>query len=96
MERHEFLEASRFKADEGKSIGKHLADVTSVVLSLKFRAQSLKAIREKCLDCWRKNAADIRKCGAVDCPLWPYRMGTNPSATSAIFQPLRNAKGPSA
>jgi hypothetical protein len=38
----------------------------------------LKAIREKCLDCCNANDAEVRKCTAVGCALWPYRMGTNP------------------
>jgi hypothetical protein len=79
MERHQFLEISRFKGDENQSIGKHPADVPPEILSQKFRAQNpLKAIREKCLDCSCGNAAEVRKCVAVDCALWPYRMGMNP------------------
>lgn len=34
-----------------------------------------KAIRLKCLDCCAGQAAEVRKCPAVDCPLWRYRMG---------------------
>ena len=73
------LEISPFLADEGELIGKHPSDVPSDFLSLKFRAQNpLKAIREKCLDCCCGNAAEVRKCVAVDCALWPFRMGMNP------------------
>lgn len=79
MDRHEFLEKSRFQGDEGESIGKHPGDVPLETLSLKFRAQNpLGAIREKCLDCSGGNAAEVRKCVAIYCALWPYRMGTNP------------------
>ena len=79
MMRAELLETSAFKADNGELIGKHPSDVTSQFLSLNFRAQNpQKAIREKCLDCCCGNAAEIRKCVAVDCSLWPFRMGTNP------------------
>ena len=35
-------------------------------------------IREKCLDCCCGVGSEVRKCTAVDCPLWPYRMGSNP------------------
>ena len=33
------------------------------------------AIRAKCLDCsgWQEN--EVRLCGAVNCPLWVFRMG---------------------
>ena len=35
-----------------------------------------KAIRLKCLDCCCGNAAEVRRCHIVDCPLWVYRLGT--------------------
>jgi hypothetical protein len=79
MEWRELLEISPYQADEGELIGKHPSDVPSQILTLKFRAQNpSKAIREKCLDCCCGNAAEVRKCVAIDCPLWPFRMGTNP------------------
>ena len=79
VDANELLEISPFQSDEGELIGKHPADVPSEILSLKFRAQNpLKAIRAKCLDCCCGNAAEVRKCVAVDCALWPFRMGTNP------------------
>lgn len=34
-----------------------------------------KAIRLKCLDCSAGQAVEVRKCPAVDCPLWRFRMG---------------------
>ena len=79
MDRRDFLEISPFQADEGELIGKHPGDMPSEILCLKFRAQNpLKAIREKCLDCCCGNAAEVRKCVSDGCPLWPFRMGTNP------------------
>jgi hypothetical protein len=79
MNRRDFLEKSPYLADEGERIGKHPSELPSNFLSLKFRAQNpLKAIREKCLDCCCGNTAEVRKCVAVDCALWPFRMGTNP------------------
>jgi hypothetical protein len=38
----------------------------------------LKAIRAKCLDCCCYQEAEVRRCTAINCPLWPFRMGTNP------------------
>lgn len=38
----------------------------------------LKVIREKCADCAGGTRGEARRCTAVDCPLWPYRYGTNP------------------
>jgi hypothetical protein len=34
--------------------------------------------RAKCLDCSGGNDAEVRKCTAVGCALWPLRMGLNP------------------
>ena len=79
MGRRDFLEISPHQADEGELIGKHPSEVPSQILSLKFREQNpLNAIREKCLDCCCGNAAEVRKCVATDCALWPFCMGTNP------------------
>ena len=38
----------------------------------------LRAIRAKCLDCCGEKSAEVRRCGMIDCPLWAYRMGSNP------------------
>lgn len=38
----------------------------------------LKVIRAKCLDCCAGQPGEVRSCPAAGCPLWPYRMGTNP------------------
>jgi hypothetical protein len=37
-----------------------------------------KAMRIKCLDCCGDSANEVRLCVAVDCALWPFRMGTDP------------------
>ena len=39
------------------------------------RVGRAKAIRLKCLDCCAGQAAEVRKCPAVDCLLWRFRMG---------------------
>ena len=89
MEGPDFLEVSPYLADEGELIGKHPSDMPSEILCLKFRAQNpLKAIREKCLDCCCANATEVRKCVAVDCALWPYRMGTNPFRKKRELAPV--------
>jgi hypothetical protein len=38
----------------------------------------LKAIRENCVACAGNSQAEVRRCGMVACPFWPYRMGANP------------------
>jgi hypothetical protein len=35
-------------------------------------------IRAHCLDCCGGSSDEVRKCTAVRCPSWPFRVGTNP------------------
>jgi hypothetical protein len=41
-------------------------------------ASLLRVIRAKCIDCSGGSEAEVRKCTAIACALWPYRMATNP------------------
>jgi hypothetical protein len=41
----------------------------------------MKAVRVRCLDCCAGSPDEVRKCQAVLCPSWPFRMGTNPWRT---------------
>jgi hypothetical protein len=34
-------------------------------------------LRRHCLSC-KENAAEVRRCAIINCPMWPYRMGRNP------------------
>ena len=36
------------------------------------------AVRAKCLDCCGGQLGEVRRCMALTCPLWPFRMGTDP------------------
>lgn len=36
------------------------------------------AIRAKCLDCMVGSPAEVRRCAAIECALWSFRMGTDP------------------
>ena len=40
----------------------------------------LKAIRARCMDCCGGSRSEVRKCVALDCASWPFRMGKNPFA----------------
>jgi hypothetical protein len=42
------------------------------------RRTPLEAIRAKCLDCCGGVPKEVRLCMALNCPVWPYRMGTDP------------------
>ncbi len=45
----------------------------------KNRLTPLRAIRKECLDCSGFQPKEVRLCPATDCPLYPYRFGTNPT-----------------
>lgn len=47
-----------------------------------IKQSMLRVIRGKCLDC-AYTPSEVRKCVSTTCPLWPYRMGTNPFRTRA-------------
>src|SRR3712207_2266781 len=42
------------------------------------RRTPVEAIRAKCLDCCCGVPKEVRLCVALNCPSWPYRMGTDP------------------
>jgi len=63
----------------GDLVGRVPAEVPSDLLSLNFRKKNpVKAIREKCFDCCSGAKSEIRKCVSTNCPIWPFRLGTNP------------------
>ena len=49
----------------------------TAILALGHPASPIKAIRAKCIDCCGGFESEARKCTAIDCPLWPLRMGKN-------------------
>lgn len=42
------------------------------------RRPLLRAIRANCIECCGGTEAEVRRCRMVTCPMWPYRMATNP------------------
>ena len=74
------LEASPYAVDGGELIGRDpravsVDEFASVGID---GAAILAVIRAKCFDCCVHQADEVRKCVAVACPNWPFRMGTNP------------------
>jgi len=43
------------------------------------KAQVLRAIRHKCLDCSCYQINEVRECALQGCALWPFRMGMDPN-----------------
>lgn len=73
-----YLETSPNLADAGQKVGRRPASVPRRDLeALGHPTSPIRAIRAKCLDCCVQDASEVRKCRQTDCPLWPYRMGTN-------------------
>ena len=54
-------------------------------------------IRAHCLDCCGGSSDEVRKCTALDCPSWPFRIGTNPwrapLSEAEAFPPLPTTDG---
>ena len=67
-------------ADDGHLIGRDPRRMSiSELTALGHQARPLLAvIRAKCLDCVGYEPSEVRKCTAVDCALWPFRMAHNP------------------
>src|ERR1700730_3789077 len=42
------------------------------------RMSPLEAQRLRCIDCCAGQAKEVALCPAVECPSWPFRMGTDP------------------
>lgn len=38
----------------------------------------MKAIRLRCLDCCYWQPSEVKRCGAENCALWPFRSGRKP------------------
>jgi hypothetical protein len=75
-------------ADDGHLIGRDprrmsVAELTALGHQLR---PMLAVIRAKCLDCVGYEASEVRKCTAVDCVLWPYRMAHNPFREITLAQ----------
>lgn len=73
-----FLEPSPYPADGGEIVGIDPRKIcVSDLRDLGHPESYPKIIRAKCLDCVGDQPSEVRKCVAVDCPLWPLRMGIN-------------------
>ena len=88
------------RQEDGETYGKLPSEVPAADLLAvgHLPGPMLEVIRAKCLDCSCFQHAEVRKCTAVRCALWPYRMGSNPfrrgHATKTSFKPKTNGKKP--
>lgn len=66
----------------------------SELAELGFAAKPiLQVIKERCMDCCgsdlsrpRNTMDEVKKCTAIDCPSWLYRMGKNPFAKKTLTE----------
>jgi hypothetical protein len=77
--REDLLEPSTCYSDGGELVGKIPSQLPPEILS-RYHGEknTVKAIRARCLDCCCDQPSEVRKCVSVECPNWPFRMGTNP------------------
>lgn len=76
---NQLLEPSCYEADDGNLIGRDPRKIAAEDWPHDLPLLvGLKAIRAKCLDCAADNTAEVRKCTATTCPLWPLRTGAVP------------------
>jgi hypothetical protein len=61
-------------------VGRDPREMTRAELELLGHGKKplLRAIRARCLDCCADQPNEVRLCTQVHCPLWPYRMATDP------------------
>jgi hypothetical protein len=91
VERHEQLIIFN---PSGEIEGKHPLDVDHAVMPEVHQPMPiLRVIREKCLDCCAGSESEVRKCGAIKCALWPYRMASNPFRRREMTDDQREAAG---
>jgi hypothetical protein len=69
-----------YDAAEGCLIGRDPRTMSSAELEALGRPRVSRgdAIRANCIDCAGGNTAEVRRCAMLRCPLWPFRMGTDP------------------
>jgi hypothetical protein len=68
------------EGDDGERIGRDPRRMTHAELrALGHEPMSpLAALRARCLDCAGGSSSEVRKCTAVECPAWPFRMSASP------------------
>ena len=55
------------------------------------KAEMLRVVRRKCMDCTCDQMKEVELCPMKDCPLWPFRMGKDPYKTKREMSPAQRA-----
>ena len=78
VNRQDFLEPSPYAKDGGNIVGKDPREIQqAILLALGGPRSPIDAIRGFCIECSGGSPAEARKCVAIKCQLWPFRMGVN-------------------
>ena len=82
---HPFLIVSPHESDGGHIIGRDPRTISKEEweATMPDPLIGMRAIRAKCIDCCGGSYSEVLKCTAVDCSLWPLRMGKQPKALRA-------------
>ena len=79
---------------DGSTEGKHPRDAdVDVMREIHEPAPLLRVIRAKRIDCSGGSESEVRKCTAIGCALWPYRMASNPFRVSRELTPEQREAG---
>lgn len=75
----------------GEKIGRDPRRMTTAELNQLGHSSNsvLAAVRVNCVECCGGQTAEVRKCTATHCKLWPFRMGTNPFARRELTEPQK-------
>lgn len=87
------MTALEIDAVEGRFVGRDprqmsVADLAALGIEV---SPILSVIREKCLDCCGGQQSEVRRCTAIKCALWPYRMNHNPFRSRELTEEQRLA-----
>ena len=79
---------------DGHDIGRDPRGMTADELAAAghLRMNAQQALRLRCLDCSGASAAEVRLCTLVQCPAWPFRMGSSPWRAPASEAQLAQAR----
>ena len=75
------------KDGDGDVVGRSPLQCTRQELAAEGHApiSAQEALRLHCLDCCANNAAEVRKCVAVRCVSWPFRLGRSPWKAAPVI-----------
>ena len=78
----------------GETEGKHPRDAdVDVMRAIHEPGPLLRVIRAKCIDCSGGSESEARKCTAIGCARWPYRMASNPFRAPREMTPEQREAG---